>query len=93
MQFPQDVFAAAELLDGRIRRTPVERSPALAGDSGARVWLKLENLQETGSFKLRGAFHKVLCLDEETRARGVIAALEREGDQAGQDDGEESARG
>ncbi len=74
MQFPQDVFAAAELLDGRVRRTPVESSPALAGDSGARVWLKLENLQETGSFKLRGAFHKVLCLDEETRARGVIAA-------------------
>lgn len=68
------MISAAELLQGRVRRTPVELSPALAGESEARVWLKLENLQETGSFKLRGAFHKVLSLDEETRARGVVAA-------------------
>ena len=38
------------------------------------MWLKLENFQETGSFKLRGAFHKLLSLDEETRSRGVVAA-------------------
>jgi len=74
VRFPQDVTAAAELLLGRVRRTPIERSPVLEGSSGARVWLKLENLQETGSFKLRGAFHKLLTLDEEARARGVVAA-------------------
>jgi len=74
VRFPQDVTAAAELLAGRVRRTPVELSPSLAGDSGARVWLKLENLQETGSFKLRGAYHKLLSLDAETLGRGVVAA-------------------
>jgi len=68
------VTSAAELVAGRVRRTPVEQSPTLAGSSGAKVWLKLENLQETGSFKLRGAFHKLLCLDEETRSKGVVAA-------------------
>lgn len=74
MRFPQDVIAAAERIRGRVRRTPVERSPVLEGSSGARVWLKLENLQETGSFKLRGAFHKLLSLDDEARDRGVVAA-------------------
>ena len=74
MRFPQDVTAAAERISAHIRRTPVERSPALEGSSGARVWLKLENLQETGSFKLRGAYHKLLTLTEEERGRGVVAA-------------------
>jgi len=74
VRFPQDVTAAAERISGRVRRTPIERSPALEGSSGARVWLKLENLQETGSFKLRGASHKLLTLGEEDRRRGVIAA-------------------
>lgn len=63
-----------------MRRTPVEASPILAGapsepvaDCG-RVWLKLENLQLTGSFKLRGASNKILLLSREERDRGVVAA-------------------
>ena len=51
----------------------MERSRTLA-DGDGEVWLKLENLQLTGSFKLRGAANKILSLDAETRARGVVAA-------------------
>lgn len=64
---------AAERLHGRVRTTPVIRSPALSA-AGARVHLKLENLQYTGSFKVRGAFNRLLTLDEPARRRGVVAA-------------------
>lgn len=57
-----------------MRRTPLERSPTLSSELSAQVHLKLENLQRTGSFKLRGATNKLLVLDEVTRARGVVAA-------------------
>jgi len=46
---------ASDFLEGRIRRTPVEFSPDLSERLGVEVWLKLENLQITGSFKIRGA--------------------------------------
>ncbi|MCP4201192.1 MAG: threonine/serine dehydratase [bacterium] len=70
----QEVEAAAKRIAGRVRLTPVETSPALA-EAGARtVWLKLENLQLTGSFKLRGATNKILSLSEDERERGVVAA-------------------
>lgn len=72
MDIRREVEAAAERIAGHVRRTPVEQSRVLAG--GGEVWLKLENLQLTGSFKLRGATNKVLSLDEGTRARGVVAA-------------------
>ncbi len=73
MDFPSEVRAAAERIAGRVRRTPVERSRRLAaGDD--EVWLKLENLQLTGSFKLRGATNAVLSLIDAERRRGVVAA-------------------
>jgi threonine dehydratase len=53
-----------------VRRTPLVPAPAL----GEGVWLKLENLQRTGSFKLRGACLRLDALTEEERARGVVAA-------------------
>jgi threonine dehydratase len=53
-----------------VRRTPLVPAPAL----GEGVWLKLENLQRTGSFKLRGACLRLDALSEEERARGVVAA-------------------
>lgn len=56
-----------------IHRTPVERSPRLSQD-GVEVYLKLENHQRTGSFKLRGATHKLLSLTEAERQRGVVTA-------------------
>ena len=70
---PGHVADAAERLRGRVRRTPVERSPALEARTGAEVWLKCECFQETGSFKLRGALNRLLALEEAERARGVLA--------------------
>ena len=70
----RDIRAAVRRLDGRVRRTPVERSVTLSKRTGADVWLKLEHLQETGSFKLRGATNKLLTLDRSDRREGVVAA-------------------
>lgn len=56
---------ASAFLDGRIRRTPVEYSPHLSDRVGVEVWLKLENLQVTGSFKVRGALFALHRLREQ----------------------------
>ncbi|MGY1736633.1 threonine ammonia-lyase [Geodermatophilus sp. SYSU D00684] len=69
-----DVVAAAELLDGVARRTPLEHSRALAERVGGPVHLKCENLQHTGSFKFRGAYVRLSRLTADERARGVVAA-------------------
>ena len=66
------VLEARRRLDGRIRRTPVEPSPALSEFAGAPVSLKLESLQLTGSFKIRGAFFVLSRLTADERARGVV---------------------
>ncbi|HTR01608.1 MAG TPA: pyridoxal-phosphate dependent enzyme [Thermoanaerobaculia bacterium] len=66
------ILEARRALEGRIRRTPVEASPALADAAGVPVFLKLESLQLTGSFKIRGAFFALLRLSEEDRRRGVV---------------------
>ncbi len=68
------IRAAARFLEGRVRRTPVEPSPGLSEIAGVPVWLKLENLQETGSFKVRGAFVRMAELSPEERRRGVVTA-------------------
>lgn len=72
--FVEATRAAEALLRPHLRETPVEASPRLDEITGARTWLKLENLQHTGSFKARGALHKLLSLTPEERARGVVAA-------------------
>jgi threonine dehydratase len=69
-----DVEAAAALLDGIVRRTPMHHSRGLADRVGGPVWLKCENLQRTGSFKIRGAYTRIARLTDEERARGVVAA-------------------
>jgi threonine dehydratase len=69
-----DIEAARERLAGRARVTPVYGSETLSKLTGGRVWLKAENLQRTGSFKIRGAVNKLATLDEAERAAGVIAA-------------------
>jgi threonine dehydratase len=69
-----DIQAAAERLQPVIRLTPIEYSSALSELTGCEVWLKLEHLQHTGSFKLRGAANKLLSLTAAERARGVITA-------------------
>ncbi len=57
-----------------VRHTPVEQSPDLSELSGRQVYLKLENLQRTGAFKIRGAISKLLAMDPAERARGVVTA-------------------
>jgi threonine dehydratase len=69
-----DVRAARELLAGVISATPVAGSRALTELCGGPVWLKCENLQRTGSFKIRGAYTRIARLDAEQRSRGVVAA-------------------
>lgn len=70
----EDVKAAAALIEGRVLRTPFIPSMKFSELSGADVWLKLENLQHTGAFKVRGALVKLLSLDDAERKAGVIAA-------------------
>ena len=63
---------AAERADGRLHRTPVFSSEILGGRIGARLVLKAESFQKTGSFKPRGALNIVLSMEPERRARGLI---------------------
>lgn len=69
-----DVKAARALLDGVIRETPVQGARPLAERVGGPVWLKCENLQRAGSFKIRGAYTRIARLSEDEAARGVVAA-------------------
>ncbi|MDQ8145026.1 MAG: pyridoxal-phosphate dependent enzyme [Gemmatimonadota bacterium] len=69
-----EVRAAAARLDGLVERTPLVASPELSAIAGGEVLLKLECLQDGGSFKLRGALHAMLALDDAARARGVVAS-------------------
>jgi threonine dehydratase len=66
--------AAADLIGGLIRETPLEYSPFFSRQTGAEVYLKLENFQHTGSFKLRGASNRLLTLSPAVRAKGCVAA-------------------
>ncbi|MCY7373000.1 MAG: threonine ammonia-lyase [Spirochaetaceae bacterium] len=69
-----DVKAARALLEGIIRDTPVQGSRPLSDRVGGPVWLKCENLQRAGSFKIRGAYTRMSRLSSEEAARGVVAA-------------------
>jgi len=69
-----DVEAARDRLTGHARVTPVYGSETLSRRVGRTVWLKAENLQRTGSFKIRGAVNKLATLGEGARAGGVVAA-------------------
>jgi len=73
LRFRLDVPGAAKAIAPFVRRTPVMRVPELEEPGGAGVFLKLENLQVTGSFKVRGAANRVLSLTDTERVRGVIA--------------------
>ena len=67
----EKVYDAQKALTGVARKTDAIYAPKLC--PGTELYLKTENLQVTGSFKLRGAYYKMTCLSEEERARGVIA--------------------
>ena len=66
--------AAATRIAALIEATPLVRSDSFSDALGADIWLKLENRQITGSFKLRGASNRLLTLSDEQRARGCVAA-------------------
>ena len=69
-----DVVAARERVRGSIYYSPCPHSQMLSALTGQQVYLKLENLQMTGSFKERGALNRIVMLTPEQSARGVVAA-------------------
>ncbi|MCM3511044.1 threonine ammonia-lyase [Rothia sp. P100] len=69
-----DIQNAADLLEGVIERTPVAHSRALSEILGTEVFLKCENLQRSGSFKVRGAYVRMAQLSSAEKALGVVAA-------------------
>ncbi len=73
-QFHERILHAERRIRPYVRETPVDFSELLSRRTGARVYLKLEHLQHTGSFKLRGAVNKLLSLAPRERARGIVAA-------------------
>jgi threonine dehydratase len=74
MNVLQEVLQAEHKIRPYVRETPLEFSFPLSQLTGGQVFLKLENLQFTGSFKVRGAMNALLSLSPEQRARGVVAA-------------------
>jgi threonine dehydratase len=73
MDIAREALLADQRIRPHVRETPLEFSPLLSSDTH-RVYLKLENFQQTGSFKLRGATSKLLSLSPEETANGVVAA-------------------
>lgn len=69
----EDVQTAAARIAGAAVRTPLLRSDTLDTITGAKVWLKAECLQRTGSFKFRGAWNRLSALSTEERREGVVA--------------------
>jgi threonine dehydratase len=74
MNIAAEVVAAERAIRPYIRKTYLEYSPFYSQMTGARVYFKLDNLQHTGSFKLRGAMNKLLSLTAEEKRRGVVTA-------------------
>ena len=70
----QSIQEAQETIKGVAKKTPLIESPALGKTVGGEVYFKYENLQKTGSFKIRGAANKIAHLTAEEAERGVIAA-------------------
>lgn len=69
-----DVEKAQERVKDHVHHTPLRHSTTFSKMTGAQVYFKMENLQRTGSFKIRGALNKILTLSPEERTRGVVAA-------------------
>ncbi len=74
MNLVDRIEAAESRIRAQVRETPLVLCPSLSAGTGGRVFLKLENQQLTGSFKVRGALNKMLSLSADERARGVVTA-------------------
>ncbi|MEW6244580.1 MAG: threonine/serine dehydratase [Bacillota bacterium] len=70
----KDILESAKRIGPLIRRTPLEEWEELRTLTGGQIYFKMENLQKTHSFKIRGALNRVMTLDEEDRRRGIICA-------------------
>lgn len=70
----QEIKKAKERIEASIKRTPLIECPTLEEMTGGKVFFKLENLQKTGSFKVRGALNRIANLTEDEKKRGVIAS-------------------
>ena len=70
----EEILRAQEVLSGTIRKTPLQTSRTFSDLTGTNLFLKLECLQVTGSFKARGAFVKISSLSDKRASHGVIAA-------------------
>ena len=68
------ILQARQHLHGIVRQTPFEHSNILTERTGSAIYLKAECLQRTGSFKLRGAYHKIASLNAAEKARGIVTA-------------------
>ena len=74
ISFPKDVGGAHERSKSHLRHTPLEHSPYLSNLIDGDVYLKLDNIQKTGSFKFRGAISKMTALTDEQKSKGVVTA-------------------
>ena len=74
----EDISTARSSLDMSIRKTPLNKSDTFSRMVGTDIFLKLECLQKTGSFKVRGAFTKLNSLSGKERSNGVIGSFSRE---------------
>ncbi len=70
----EDVEAASRVIGGAVIRTPFEHSSSFSRMFGCSVHMKLENLQRTGSFKMRGSYNKISSLTSDQKSHGVITA-------------------
>ena len=70
----KEIQKAEKRLKKIINKTPIAYAPILSKKYNGEVYLKKENLQLTGSFKLRGAFNKIALLTKKERNKGVVAA-------------------
>ena len=70
---PQDIKNAQQTIKNIINVTPCDFSRSATDIAGSEIYLKLENTQRTGSFKIRGASNKIMSLSDSEKARGVIA--------------------
>lgn len=69
-----EIKEAHNILKGVVKNTPLEKNRTFSNIIGSNIYLKLENLQNTGSFKIRGAYNKIYHLANEEKNRGVVCA-------------------
>jgi threonine dehydratase len=70
----EEILKAREVLRNVVHKTPLDLSNTFSRLTGAEVYLKLENLQKTGAFKVRGAFYKIWMIPKNEREKGVVTA-------------------